>query len=99
MNNELIITIHRLPHSFLEDIIHHYVNTKKINSTHELAIKIIKGVLRTYEKYQNKLAEEIDAIEDLIFLKNTKNSFTEELYYLKRQSTIGKKQLLLSKAA
>jgi magnesium transporter len=97
IDGQLIITIHRLQHSFLEDIIHHSVNTKKINSTHELATKIIKGVLRTYEKYQNKLAAEIDAIEDLIFLKNTKNSFTEELYYLKRQSTIGKKQLLLTR--
>jgi magnesium transporter len=97
IDGQLIITIHRLQHSFLEDIIHHSVNTKKINSTHELATKIIKGVLRTYEKYQNKLASEIDAIEDLIFLKNTKNSFTEELYYLKRQSTIGKKQLLLTR--
>jgi magnesium transporter len=97
INGELIITIHRLPHSFLEDIIHQYVNPKKINSTHELATKIIKGVLRTYEKFQNKLAAEIDAIEDLIFLKKTKHSFTEELYYLKRQSTIGKKQLLLTR--
>jgi magnesium transporter len=97
INSELIITVHRLSHSFLEDIIHHYVNTKKIHSTHELATKIIKGVLRTYEKYQNKLAAEIDAIEDLIFLKNTKKSFTESLYYLKRQSTIGKKQLLLTR--
>lgn len=62
-----------------------------------MATKIIKGVLRTYEKYQNKLAAEIDAIEDLIFLKNTKQSFTEALYFLKRQSTIGKKQLLLTR--
>ena len=30
INSELIITIHRLSHSFLEDIIHHYVNTNKI---------------------------------------------------------------------
>jgi len=97
INNELIITIHRLSHSFLEDIIHHHVKTNKIKSTQELAIKIIKGVLRTYEKYQNMLALEIDKIEDLIFLKNTKTSFTEELYYLKRQSTIGKKQLLLTR--
>jgi magnesium transporter len=97
INGELIITIHRLPHTFLEDIIHKYVNTQKISSTHELATKIIKGVLRTYEKYQNKLAAEIDAIEDLIFLKNTKQSFTEALYFLKRQSTIGKKQLLLTR--
>jgi len=97
INSELIITIHRLSHSFLEDIIHHYVNTNKINSTHDLATKIIKGVILTYEKYQNKLAAEIDAIEDLIFLKNTKKSFTESLYYLKRQSTIGKKQLLLTR--
>lgn len=97
INNDLIITIHRLQHSFLEDIIHKYVNPNKINSTHELATKIIKGVLRTYEKYQNKLAAEIDAIEDLIFLKKTKQSFTEALYFLKRQSTIGKKQLLLTR--
>lgn len=97
INSNLIITVHRLHHTFIEDIISKYIHPKKITNTLDLSVKIIKGVLRTYENYQTKLAIEIDKIEDIIFLKNTKQSFLEELYYLKRQSTIGKKQLLLTR--
>jgi magnesium transporter len=43
------------------------------------------------------LALEIDAIEDQIFLKNSKNNFLETLYYLKRKSSIGKKLILLTR--
>ena len=92
-----IITIHRLPQQFIEDIRLRYIETGKIQNTHDLAVKLIKGVLRTYETLQNKLALEIDAIEDQIFLKNSKNNFLETLYYLKRKSSIGKKLLLLTR--
>lgn len=92
-----IITIHRMPHVFIEDIISRYVQTGRIQNTHDLAVKLIKGVLRTYETLQNKLALEIDAIEDQIFLKNSKNNFLETLYYLKRKSSIGKKLILLTR--
>ncbi len=92
-----IITIHRLPHKFIEDIIGKYIENGKIQNTHDLAVKLIKGVLRTFETFQNKLALEIDAIEDQIFLKNSKNNFLETLYYLKRKSSIGKKLILLTR--
>ncbi len=92
-----IITIHRLPHKFIEDIISNHIQNGKIQNTHELAVKLIKGVLRTFETFQNKLALEIDAIEDQIFLKNSKNNFLETLYYLKRKSSIGKKLILLTR--
>ncbi len=97
IDNDQIITIHRLPHPFIEAIIQLCKEQKTIDSTHELAIKVIKGVLKTYEKLQTKLALEIDNIEDQIFLKNSKNNFLEELYYLKRKSGIGKKLLLLTR--
>jgi magnesium transporter len=92
-----IITIHRLPHQFIEDIIGGYIHTGKAQNTHDLAVKLIKGVLRTFETFQNILALEIDAIEDQIFLKNSKNNFLETLYYLKRKSSIGKKLILLTR--
>jgi len=97
IDSQQIITIHRLPHAFINKIADDCLTKNTIDSTHELAIKLLKGVLKTFEKFQTKLALEIDSIEDQIFLKNSKNNFLERLYYLKRKSGIGKKLLLLTR--
>ncbi len=97
IDTQQIITIHRLPHDFINSIVHECGTQNSIESTHELAIKLLKGVLKSYENFQNKLALQIDQIEDQIFLKNSKNNFLENLYFLKRKSSIGKKLLLLTR--
>lgn len=96
-NDDIIISIHRLEHSFIEDLIPRYIETQKLKTTEEVAIKLVKGALRSFEKFQNQLNHHIDRIEDKIFLKNNSENFLEELYFLKRQSNIGKKLLLLTR--
>ncbi len=96
-NNDIIISVHRLGHSFIEDLIPRYIETQKLKTTEEVAIKLVKGALRSFEKFQNQLNLHIDRIEDRIFLKNNNENFLEELYFLKRQSNIGKKLLLLTR--
>ncbi len=97
IDSQQIMTIHRVSHPFINTIIQECIQQNAIHSTHELAVKILKGVMKSYEKFQIKLALQIDQIEDQIFLKNSKNNFLEELYFLKRKSNIGKKMLLLTR--
>jgi magnesium transporter len=96
-NDDIIISIHRLEHCFIEDLIPRYIETQKLKTTEEVAIKLVKGALRSFEKFQNQLNHHIDRIEDKIFLKNNSENFLKELYFLKRQSNIGKKLLLLTR--
>lgn len=96
-NDDIIISVHRLEHSFIEDLIPRYIETQKLKTTEEVAIKLVKGALRSFEKFQTQLNHHIDRIEDKIFLKNNSENFQEELYFLKRQSNIGKKLLLLTR--
>ncbi|PHX91685.1 MAG: hypothetical protein CK532_06945 [Flavobacteriales bacterium] len=92
-----LITVHRLPLDFIEDLIIRYIETHKINEPKDIAIKLIKGSLRSFEKFQNELNQQIDQIEDTIFIKSRKANLLEDLYFLKRQSNIGKKLLLLTR--
>lgn len=92
-----LITVHRLPHDFIEDILVRYVNTNKISHPKDIAIKLIKGSLRSFERFQLTLNEQIDHIEDTIFIKSRKADLLQELYFLKRQSNIGRKLLLLTR--
>ena len=96
-NENIIISIHRLEHEFIEDLIPRYIETHKLKTTEEVAIKLVTGALRSFEKFQNTLNQHIDRIEDKIFLKNNSENFLKELYFLKRQSNIGKKLLLLTR--
>lgn len=96
-DENIIISVHRLPLDFLEDLITRYVQTHKINKPKDIAIKLIKGTLRSFERFQIELNQQIDLIEDTIFTKIRKANLLQNLYFLKRQSNIGKKLLLLTR--
>jgi magnesium transporter len=92
-----LITVHRLPHDFIEDMITRYIEPKKIHQPKDIAVKLIKGSLRSFERFTLTLNEQIDHIEDTIFIKTRKINTLQELYFLKRQSNIGRKLLLLTR--
>jgi magnesium transporter len=96
-DENILITVHRLPHDFIEDMISRYIETKRINHPKDIAIKLVKGALRSFEHFQLTLNEQIDHIEDTIFIKSRKSNMLQDLYFLKRQSNIGRKLLLLTR--
>ncbi|MEY3780360.1 MAG: hypothetical protein RLZZ510_343 [Bacteroidota bacterium] len=96
-DNNILITVHRLPHDFIEDLISRYIEPKKIQHPKDIAIKLVKGSLRSFERFQITLNEQIDHIEDTIFIKSRKANMLQDLYFLKRQSNIGRKLLLLTR--
>ncbi|MCC6815887.1 MAG: magnesium transporter CorA [Saprospiraceae bacterium] len=84
-----IITIHRSNFSFIYNI------QKDFNTTEDLLLYLIHKMLETYQAPLNDLDNQIEEFEKSIFLSNYSKVLLEDLYYLKSQTRITKKLLLL----
>lgn len=92
-NDNLLITIHRIPHAFLDDIKNNYLKTCKFKTTQVLVTRIIWYVLHSYDKQSILLSNEMDKFEAMVFLKTVTPSILEDLYYIRRKSSTCKKLL------
>ncbi|MFM9949132.1 MAG: CorA family divalent cation transporter [Saprospiraceae bacterium] len=95
-NEHFIITVHRLPHVFLDDIRIKYLEANKCRNSSELITKIIWHVLHSYDKPAIDLSNEVDAYEAKIFLKSLTPVMMEDLYFIKRKAAICNKLLMLT---
>ena len=95
-NEHFIITVHRLPQSFLENIKTKYSDTGKSKTTSEIVTKIIWYVLHSYDKPAIQLSDEVDVYENKIFLRTLTPEMMEELYFIKRKAAISNKLLMLT---
>ena len=87
-----LITIHRAQFDFLN------INEEKEIKLNELFLKIVRLMAGTFQKPTIDLANKIDEIEKTIFLKDPRNIYLEELYYIKSQSRILKKVLQITQS-
>lgn len=95
-NDSFVITIHRLPQVFLENIKLKYLETGKCKKASEVVTKIIWYVLHSYDNPAIKLSNEVDIYEAKIFLKSLTPEMMEELYFIKRKAAICNKLLMLT---
>ena len=95
-NASLIITIHRLPQEFLENIKNTYLKSGRCKNVSELITKIIWHVLHTYDQPSITLSDEVDDYEAKIFLKTLTPLMMEDLYFIKRKAAICYKLLALT---
>ncbi|MEY4876155.1 MAG: hypothetical protein RL708_1304 [Bacteroidota bacterium] len=95
-NEKYLITIHRLDHQFIHSIKQRYVDSQKCKSTKEVVTKIIWNVLHSYDKPILNLSQQIDDFEEKVFLKSLNNLMIEELYFIRHQTAICSKLLMLS---
>ncbi|MFN3785109.1 MAG: CorA family divalent cation transporter [Spirosomataceae bacterium] len=86
-NDSKIITIHRSPFDFLENV------NKDFQTTEEILIYLIYKMVETYRNPLIELDEKIMQIEKTIFLQDYAKVSLEELYFLKAQTRITKKLL------
>jgi magnesium transporter len=93
---DFLITIHRLPLHFMEEIKAKYIATKHVTSPIETIVKIVWYVLHTYEHQSRDLRMEIENFESRIFLKEVIPNLQEDLYYLKRKAAVCRNILYLS---
>ena len=92
-NDRLLITIHRLPHTFLDEIKTNFLDSCKCNTPRELVTRILWHVLHSYDQQSITLANEVDNFENQIFLKSASTAILEDLYYIRRKASICKKLL------
>lgn len=95
-SDDFLITIHRLPQSFLQDINERYASKGLCHNVQALVARIIEGVLQSYVKPGQALADEIDRYESLIFLKKTIPDLQENIYYIKRKASVTKNLIKLT---
>ena len=93
--SEFLITIHKDPIHFLNNIERKHVHAGKCNSVEEVLTKILWHALETFDDPAQRLSEQIDFFENQILLKTVTNEQVEALYYIKRQASISNKILLL----
>lgn len=87
--DEKIISIHRSPFPFLKDI------KKDFSKAEELLLFLIHEMVETYQPPLSELDKHIEEFEKTIFLKDYSRISLEDLYFLKTQTRITKKLLLL----
>lgn len=95
-SDDFLITIHRLPQPFLNDINEQYVSKGLCKSVPVLVLRIVEGVLNSYVKPGQALSDEIDSYESLLFLKKSIPDFQEKIYYVKRKAAVTKKIIKLT---
>ncbi|MGM0460287.1 CorA family divalent cation transporter [Rhodohalobacter sp.] len=89
VSDQAVITIHRAPFSFLNDL------PDNFGSSDELVLHIIKDLLLTFENPIKTQSEKMDALEQSIFLKGGSNLSIEKLYYEKSKARLSKKLLVI----
>jgi len=95
-SDNFIITIHRLPLRFMEEIKSKYLDRGRCPTPNEVIVRILWYIIQTYGRYSMELAKEIDVFEERIFLKNLSSLMMKNLYYLKRKTHIAYKLLQLT---
>jgi magnesium transporter len=89
--DHFLITIHRQKQLFLTELANRYSKSESKLTPEQLLTKILRQSLNTYEQPAQKLADEIDEYERLVFLKNPIPSFQKKLYFIKHQNSISKR--------
>jgi len=95
-SDDFLITIHRLPQTFLQDINDRYASKGLCHNVQSLVARIMEGVLQSYVKPGQALADEIDRFESLIFLKKSIPDLQENIYYIKRKAGVTKNIIKLT---
>lgn len=88
-NEKKLITIHRIPFDFIDSF------NLTFNQVEDLLLHLIHKMLNSYQPPLVELDGRIEEFENTIFLKNEAKVSMEDLYYLKMQTRITKKLLII----
>lgn len=94
ITNDLLISIHRLDHPFLEELRHEAV--EKNYTLKDLIKKIITSSMMTFDAPLTALENRVEIFEESIFESNKSQHIVKEGYYLKRKASAIRKVLKFS---
>lgn len=96
-NAQLLITVHRLPQPFLEELYQAALSRGTTLSIQEVITRIIGKVVESYEVPMAAMSRELEELEDNIFLwQKAPIRIQEDLYYMKRKAGKVRKLLYLT---
>lgn len=98
LRDNLIITVHRIENDAIKSLANQIKNDKFPNSNpYKIALELAKRIFASFDKENDNLLEQIDKMENEIFLKNVSNSAQlKRLYRFKRKVGLNLKVLNLS---
>jgi magnesium transporter len=92
----LLITIHRIPHDFIEDVRVRFFDKGQFKLVESIVAKLLWHILHSYELPAVGLSTELDEFENMVFSQNLTPQMLSELYQIKRKALMSKKLLLFS---
>jgi magnesium transporter len=95
-NNEVIVTIHRLPQDELLDACIHAIQQGRIIHVNQMLLRITAKVQQSFNSFAGRLNAQIEEFETGLFIRKTAMASIESLYMLKRQSGLCRRLLLLT---
>ena len=96
-NDNFLITIHRQPVSFMDEIREKYVDAGFVKAPSAAVVKVIWYVLYSYEKEAEALVAQIDRLERRIFLRERIPDLQQRLYMLKRKASLCQRILFVTR--
>lgn len=94
--DDCIISIHRLPQPYLEEIVQRYLGEGHHLKPCDVVTRVIWYAVSTYQGPAQYLDDEVDKIETAIFARHSRGKFEENLYHLRRIVSVNKKLLVLT---
>lgn len=91
-----LISIHRLPQPFFEEIVAKYLTEDNHLHPCDVVTRIIWYAVASYQGPAQFLDDEVDKIETAIFARHSRGKFEEKLYHLRRMVSVNKKLLILT---
>ncbi len=95
----LLVSIHRIPHDFIQDVRTRFFDTGQLHVVEAIVAKMLWHILHSYETPAVRLSNELDDFESKVFSQNLTPQMLSELYQIKRKSLMSKKLLLFSQEA
>lgn len=96
-NSELLITVHRRPQPFLEELFKQVEPKITGLAVSEMITRILAGIVESYEIPLAAMSNALEELEDDIFLRQKPPiRIQEELYYMKRRTAKVRKLLYLT---
>lgn len=96
-SSNTIITIHRNPTPVIDEIKKNYLEKGLVDQTSEIVTKLMWYVVKSYEPISITLSEDIDKMENKVFLGKQPKITQGELYYLRNTCRLCKKVIGITK--
>lgn len=91
-----IVTVHRMPHPFLEKIRTGGNEKSQFQSPDQLVTRILWHVLQSYNEPSIDLSDEVDKYEVMIFRQPLTPVMMQSLHFIKQQASVCRRLLMLT---